>query len=171
MTKGYAWDLTADGATHSVECVLMGNKYVLFVDDIFLTNVYRKSIGVGDLQVPVSICGKECLFVVWDEQPDLAVDGMMLGSNRDYGTALEKRQKGHLKVYRSVFWIGVVLLAVVALLAAFGFGPAVGYDDLVIYAVAGVWMVLFGHIKIRRLTLLKNGPIIGKDKKEGADLK
>lgn len=171
MAKEYVWNVLIDGEDHSVSCVLKGNKYVLHVDDEFLTNVYRKSMAPDDLECPVTICGKACLFIVWDAKPDLVVDGILLSRAVDHQQALAKRNKDFRMVYRVIFWCGVAILVLVAVFALLGLGNTADYDDMAFYTIAGVWMVIYGHDKTRRLTLPKNGPIIGEENDKGANSK
>ena len=155
MGKEYTWNVTVAGVTHRVSCVTANNKYQIFVDDDFLTNVYRKSVRAmarEGLEEGLDICGKECLFLVWDEKPDLVVDGVLLGQGIDFASAKEKRFKGAKLVYRCVFWIGVALLALMGLCALMGWGEAIGWDDVIIYTVAAIWMMIYGGRKMWRLT-------------------
>jgi uncharacterized protein YacL (UPF0231 family) len=95
MKKEYTWDVTIDGENHRVSCNLAGNKYQIWVDDEELTVVYRQSHRQmrNGLEREFSIGGKKCLFVVWDEKPDLVVEGMLLKSGKDYFQEKAKRKK------------------------------------------------------------------------------
>ncbi len=75
------WHVRIHGHKHRVTCKIEMNKYVIFVDDHHLTNIYRdsmKKMRMGFEQT-LRICGQDCLFVVWDERPDLVVDGFIQG--------------------------------------------------------------------------------------------
>lgn len=170
MAKEYVWQLTIDGEDHRVECILAGNKYTLYVNDAFLTNVYRKTFRLDDLELPVMICGKECLFIVWDAKPDLVMDGILLSRGVDYQQAMTKRNKDHQMVHRLVFWFGVTILVLVAVFAVIGVMNGQVYDDMLFYTVGGWFMVIYGHDKTRWLTHPKNSPIITEENNEGADL-
>ena len=170
MAKEHVWHVSIGGKNHRVDCVLKGNKYVLYVDDEFLTNVYRKSFGPDDVEVPVTICGKRCSFIVWDQKPDLVVDGILLGRGIDHQQALTRRQKNHQMVYWIIFCFGVMILVFVAVFAILSNGKSLDYDTLLFYTIVGVLMIIYGHGKTRRLTLPKNSPIIGEENSEGADL-
>lgn len=43
MLKEHNWGVPVDGVVHTVLCQCMNNKYVLWVDDKFEKNIYRKS--------------------------------------------------------------------------------------------------------------------------------
>lgn len=155
MAKEYGWNVSVDGVAHRVDCIPTNNKYQIFVDEDFLTNVYRKSARsmVRDgLEEKISVCGKECLFLVWDETPDLVVDGVLLGRGSDYASEKEKRDKGAKTVYGIIFWIGVALLVLMGVCALLGWGKAIGWDDVTIYTIAAIWMMLYGGRKMWRLT-------------------
>ena len=170
MAKCYVWHMTIDGAVHRVDCVPKGNKYVLYLDDGFLTNVYRKSVGLPDLEIPLTICDKACSFIVWDQKPDLVVDGILLGRGMDHQQAKMKRQKDHQTVYRIIFWIGLMILAFAAVYTVLNVEKGLDYETLLFYSVTGVWMIIYGNDKSRRLTHPQNSPIICEEKNEGADL-
>lgn len=109
MAKEYNWEISIDDVPHKICCVPSGNKYILYVDDEFLTNVYRESVRKMQfgLETEVEICGKKCLLIVWDEMPDLVIDGVMQGKNTDYLQAREKRKHGCCKGFRFLFWAGL----------------------------------------------------------------
>lgn len=155
MAKEYSWNVNVDGVAHRVDCIPTNNKYQIFVDEDFLTNVYRKSVrsmARDGLEEKISVCGKECLFLVWDETPDLVVDGVLLGRGIDYAPEKEKRDKGAKTVYGIIFWIGVALLVLMGVCALLGWSKAIGWDDVTIYTIAAIWMMLYGGRKMWRLT-------------------
>ena len=119
MAKEYSWDVNINGEIHRVFCERSTNKYILYVDDTFLINVYREFVRKTQfgLETEVEICGKKCLFIVWDETPDLVVDGVMQGMNTDYEQAREKRKQGCCKGFRILFWIGLLWVCAVLLVA------------------------------------------------------
>lgn len=171
MQREYTWEVTIDGAMRRIYCRFEGNRYVLYADEDHVANIYRKSVHTmwQGMEESVNICGKECLFVVWDERPDIVVDGRLVGRGIDYQKALKKKNAGFLTGYRIVFWAGVGLLAVMAVLICAGWGSAADWDDVIISIIAGVWMVIWGARNMRRLTPAKNGSIIGEDKSKGAN--
>ena len=155
MAKEYSWNVNVDGVAHHVDCIPTNNKYQMFVDEDFLTNVYRKSVramALDGLEEKISVCGKECLFLVWDETPDLVVDGALLGRGIDYASEKEKRNKGAKTVYGIIFWIGVALMVLMGVCALLGWSKAIGWDDVTIYTIAAIWMMIYGGRKMWRLT-------------------
>lgn len=170
MAKEYVWDVQS----HRVCCVTANNKYQIFVDDEFLTTVYRKSFRVmmhDGLEEKISVCGKECLFLVWDETPDLVVDGVLLRQGIDYASAKEKREKTAKGVFRFMFWAGLGLLVYLAISVLLGRGPEIGWHAIAIDSVAAIWLMVYGGRKMWRLTHSENGSIMGKENSKGANLK
>ena len=112
MAKEYCWDVTLEGEAHQLICTYIGNKYELWVDDEYLTAVYRRSMRQMHfgLEEEVELFGIKCLFVVWDERPDFVINGVMLGKDTDYLQAREKRKQTACKGFRIMFWIGVLIL-------------------------------------------------------------
>ena len=92
--REHTWNVIIDGVEHLIYCCFEGNRYVLYADDDHVANVYRKSVRAmwQGLEEPVTICGKPCLFIVWDEKPDIVVNGMLVGKGVDYHIALKKEK-------------------------------------------------------------------------------
>jgi hypothetical protein len=145
MAKEYFWDVTIDGEPHQLYCSFTGNKYVLYVDDDHIANVYRKSVATmwHGMEEPVTICGKECLFLVWDEKPDFVIDGRLIGKNIDYEKALKKKNNSLFTAYRIVFGAGLLLLTLLVVLICMRW---VTFDlhDLIICVGVGIWMTVWG---------------------------
>ena len=170
--REHTWNVIIDGVEHLIYCCFEGNRYVLYADDDHVANVYRKSVRAmwQGLEEPVTICGKPCLFIVWDEKPDIVVNGMLVGKGVDYHIALKKKNSGMRLGYRTVFWAGVALLVVRAVLLCVGMEKGMeDWIDAVISAVAGIWMVIWSYRSLRKLTLSQNRFIIGKENNKGAN--
>ncbi len=166
MKKEHQWNITVDGQTYCLTCILQGNRYVLYCGDDHVANVYH-SVGT-DSEAPVMVAGKECLFVVWDERPDLVVDGMFLDRKTDYAEALKSRQKAYRLMYRIIFWGGVVVLALTAFDILRSIGKEMDIIDIAADAVVGLLLVLYGHRKTRWLTQPPERSIMSEDKTKGA---
>ena len=88
---------------------------------------------------------------------------MLVGKGVDYHIALKKKNSGMRLGYRTVFWAGVALLVVRAVLLCVGMEKGMeDWIDAVISAVAGIWMVIWSYRSLRKLTLSQNRFIIGK---------
>lgn len=119
MAKEYSWQISIDGESHQVCCERVNNKYILYLDDEHLTNVYRefsRKMHFG-LETEIEVCGKKCLFVVWDEKPDLVVDGVMQRKKLGYEQAREERKQSCCKGFRILFWIGLIWVCAALLMA------------------------------------------------------
>ena len=160
MKRRYGWDVNVNGVVHPVDCTLQGNKWVLFSGDDHIANIYR-SPGTDFFEEPVMVAGKECLFVVWDERPDLVVDGMLLDRKENYAEALERRKKGFRLTYRIIFWFGIVLLILTAGYLLLNIGSA-DVSEVIFYVISGLFFVLYGWDKTRWLTRPANSSIISK---------
>jgi hypothetical protein len=154
--REHTWDVTIDGVQHEVYCRFEGNRYVLYADDDHVANIYRKSTHTmwQGMEEPVTICGKPCIFIVWDEKPDIVVDGRIVGRGISYEKALKKKNSGFLVGYRIFFWVGVLLVSVVAALALNRWGSIISWRDYIICGGTGIWMIIWSA---RNLTKLASG--------------
>lgn len=146
MAKEYSWVVTADGLEHRVTCSLAGNRYQIWVDDEDLTTVYLqtgKKARYG-LEQKLQIGGKTCLFVVWDQRPDLVVDGKMVQSGKDYDAEKAKRKKGMLRVSWIMFAFGIAILCFVAVWAVLALynGWQHNWRHYSLYLIAAVWIIV-----------------------------
>ena len=144
MAKEYTW--AVDG--HRITATFKINKYVIHVDDDHVTNVYRlpaKQMRFG-MEESVTILGKTCLFIVWDEIPDLVIDGKMVRRGVDYTKAKESRRRNMIAIYTAIAVFGLIDLLGVFLYAWFGF--LLMTDDAIrVWSAllsAGIWMVGMG---------------------------
>lgn len=170
--REYLWKVTVEGVEHRISCSVEGNRYVLYADDDHVANIYRKSARTMwyGLEESVTMFGKRCTFVVWDEKPDVAVDGVLIGSGVDYQQALVKKNARKLVGYRVAFWCGILLIAVLVALICFGrVNNPEDWIDTGIRAAIGIWFVSFSVWKLRRLTRDANRSIIGEDNFQRSD--
>lgn len=111
MAQEYVWNAEINGISYKVECVISNNRYILFVNDDNVATFYRKMFR-NSVDKPLQIGGQQCRFVVWNELPDLVVDGKLLTRNCDYQPT--KRQRGKVSF---MCGIGMTVIAVLAILA------------------------------------------------------
>lgn len=152
MKREYHWEVPVDGTIHRVTCTPTGNRYIIWVDDEESTVVYRLSSRKmrDGLEKKLDICGKECLLVVWDERPNLVVDGQMLGSGKNFQQEKEKRIKGILLLYQLFFVLAAVLLAVVIVFFCFGWIDKSERAGYVRYMIASIWVMIGSMLGHRR---------------------
>ena len=91
--KNLAWDVQVNGKYFLVQCVDKGNKYELFVDEAPLTTVWKKYEIREDIEQDIKIGGKVCQFVVYDGEPDICVDGVLLHAEEEYLYTLRKNRR------------------------------------------------------------------------------
>lgn len=87
MAKEYTWNLNGK----EISCEDSGNKYFIYEGEKFITTIYKKTFGNVDEEL--TLCGVTCRFVVTKERPDIAVDGVFIGSGEDYDTKASKQRK------------------------------------------------------------------------------
>lgn len=122
----------------------------MYLDEEHLTNVYRESVRKMQfgLETEIEICGKKCLFVVWDETPDIVIDGVMQGKKLDYEQAREKRKQSCCKGFRILFWVGLIWVCAV-LLATVLPAQIVDADKCVHLVWLGI-MLMIGGARYKR---------------------
>ena len=91
--RNMAWDVQAEGKYYLVQCVDKGNKYDLYVDEEYLTTVWKKQEICEDIEQDIRIGGKLCQFVAYDGVPDISVDGVLLNAEEEYLKAERKRRR------------------------------------------------------------------------------
>lgn len=146
MGREYRWDLVMDGIPVTVTCEQKGNKYVLYLDDDHLTNIYRlpkKQMPYG-LVEDVRIGTVNCKFVVWEEVPDLVVAGRMVHRGVDFEIARENRRRNMENMYTVTSVFGVIILLGVFLFAYFGWLSEETLRGWSAMMMAGLWMVFHG---------------------------
>ncbi len=171
--REHTWNVTIDGVQHEVYCRFEGNRYVLYADDDHVANVYRKSVHTmwQGMEEPVVMFGKPCIFIVWDEKPDIVVDGRIIGRKISYEKALKRKNNQNVIAYGVVFFSGILLLLVLTILLIFrGFNINEWFDALISWST-GIWMTIWGGKNMFRLTGRPKMPIISEDNNKGANSK
>ena len=146
MKNELMWEVSVDGVLHRAICKITLNKYEIWVDDADYTVVYRENARRmrKGLEHELLIGDKKCLFVVWDEKPDLVVDGTMLKSNKDYFQEKAKRRKRMLTATWVMFAFGLAVLvfAVVALCIGGWNNEKMGWRHCSLYVLAAIWIIV-----------------------------
>lgn len=97
MEKQLKWNVTIDGDFYAVECVTLKTLYEVYVDGELTIKVPRKlRSDDSDSEYDLRIGGKLCQFVLYDGQPDLCVDGILLGAQQEMDR--KERRNRWLKV-------------------------------------------------------------------------
>lgn len=112
MSKELKWEVTVDGAVYSVKCVTQKTVFDVYVDGELAIRAPRKLKNDDtDSEYDLRIGGKRCQFVVYDGVPDVAVDGILLGAERQ----MEKQERQNRWLKR----LGGMALMVVSTYAVF----------------------------------------------------
>ena len=147
MKKKLSWKVVVDGEAYTLRCVPYKTVFDVFVDDELAIRVPRRSEEGTDMEEDIRVGSKVCRFVVYDGEPDLAVDGILQGVERDM------RHKEIRNRLLLVF--GGILVAAVSSFAAFLwfvfeaagqpiFGGYLSLSFIAIFALGGLAMVFFG---------------------------
>lgn len=84
MEKQLKWDVIVDGEEYTVQCVTQKTLFEVYVDGEVAIRVPRKMKNDDtDSEYDLRIGGKRCQFVVYDGVPDVCVDGILLGVQRE----------------------------------------------------------------------------------------
>ena len=147
MKKELKWRVSVDGETHLVHCVPYKTVFDVFVDGDLAIRMPRRNEDGTDMEEEIRVGSKVCRFVVYDGEPDLAVDGILQGAERDM-------QRKELR-NRLLLIIGGILVAAVSSFAAFLwfvfeaagqpiFGGWLSLTFIAIFGIGGLLMLFFG---------------------------
>ncbi len=93
MEKELKWNVTVNGEDYLVRCVTQKSLFDVYVDEELAIRVPRKmKHDDSDSEYDLIIGGKRCQFVVYDGAPDVCVDGILLGAQRELDR-LERRSR------------------------------------------------------------------------------
>ena len=101
MAKEYVWKLPTENGEKEITCEADGNKYHLYIGDVFIKTVYKNMSG--DADVELTIAGVPCRFVAFSDQPDIVVDGRMIGSGKLY-ESIKRENNKNLAIIARVFF-------------------------------------------------------------------
>lgn len=147
MKKEYKWKVNVDGESYLVRCETFKTVFDVYVDDDLAIRVPRRNEEGTDMEEDVRIGSKVCRFVVYDGEPDLAVDGVLQGAERE----LRRRDMR----YRLLMVFGGLAAAAMSSFAAFLwfvyeaagdpiFGGYVTLVFIAIFGLCGLILVFFG---------------------------
>lgn len=146
MEKQMKWKVTVDGEEYAVECVTMKTLYEVYVDGELAIKVPRKMKNDdSDSEYDLRIGRKRCQIVVYDGEPDLCVDGILLGAQRQLDR--QERRNRWLKILGG---ITVVILCSYATFLWFIyemagepiFGGVLSLAVILLFLGVGLWLLL-----------------------------
>lgn len=146
MSRELKWNVKVGGEDFAVECVTQKTVYDVYVDGELAIRAPRKLKNDDtDSEYDLRIGGKRCQFVVYGGVPDLCVDGILLGAERQLEQ--QERRERWLKMLG-----GMALMAVstcgVFMWSAYqiaGEPMAGGYLSLILFILligCGLWLLL-----------------------------
>lgn len=147
MKKNLQWTVNVDGENYLVRCVPYKTVFDVYVDDDLAIRMPRRNEEGTDMEEDIRVGSKVCRFVVYDGEPDLAVDGVLQGVERD----MRRKEVRN----RLLLVIGGILVAAVSSFAAFLwfvfeaagepiFGGYLSLSFIAIFALGGILMVFYG---------------------------
>lgn len=147
MKKNYQWKVTVDGENHLVRCVPYKTVFDVYVDDELAIRMPRRNEEGTDMEEEIRVGSKVCRFVVYDGQPDLAVDGVLQGAENE----LRRRDLR----YRLLMVIGGFFAAAMSSFAGFLwfvyeaagqpiFGGYITLTFIGIFGLCGLILMVFG---------------------------
>ena len=93
MGKNLKWEIEIDGKDYLVHCVPQSSLFDVYVNEELAIRVPRKmKHDDSDSEYDLTVGGKRCQFVVYDGKPDLCVDGILIGAQRELDY-LEQRSR------------------------------------------------------------------------------
>ena len=143
----YIWQIDVDGQAHEVRCTQQKTLFDVYVDGELVTRVPRQMRNSDeDSEYDLRIGGKRCQFVVYDGEPDVAVDGILQGVEEEM----------HRKEVRNrlLLFFGGIFVTLISSLAVFLwnvfriagqpiFGGYVSLVFILFFVVGGILMVAF----------------------------
>ena len=104
MANELKWNVTVDGEDYAVECVTQKTLFEVYIDGEVAIRVPRKMKNDDtDSEYDLRIGGKRCQFVIYDGVPDVCVDGILLGVQREMDEKAKRNRR--LMILGGIFCI------------------------------------------------------------------
>ena len=104
MDNELKWNVTVDGEEYAVTCVTQKTLFEVYIDGEAAIRVPRKMKNDDtDSEYDLRIGSKRCQFVVYGGAPDLCVDGILLGAQREMDR--KERRNRLLMILGGIFCI------------------------------------------------------------------
>lgn len=104
MDNKRKWKAEINGQVYQVDCVTQKSLFEIFVDGELELQVPRKMRNDdSDSEYDIRIGGKRCQIVVYDGEPDLCVDGILIGAQAEMDR--KDRRNKFLKILGGLFCI------------------------------------------------------------------
>lgn len=143
----YIWKVDIDGQMHEVRCIPQKTLFDVYVDGDLVSKVPRQMKNSDeDSEYDIRIGGKRCQFVVYDGEPDVAVDGILQGVEEDMR---RKELRNRLLLFFGGIVVTLVSSFAVFLWYAFEiagepiFGGVLSLVFILFFVVGGILMVAY----------------------------
>lgn len=104
MENNRKWEAQIGDKVYQVECVTLKSLFEIYVDGELELKVPRKmKHDDSDSEYDIRIGGKRCQIVVYDGEPDLCVDGILIGAQAEMDR--KDRRNKFLKILGGLFCI------------------------------------------------------------------
>jgi len=104
MENNRKWKAQIGDKVYQVECVTLKSLFEIYVDGELELKVPRKmKHDDSDSEYDIRIGGKRCQIVVYDGEPDLCVDGILIGAQAEMDR--KDRRNKFLKILGGLFCI------------------------------------------------------------------
>ena len=104
MENNRKWKAQIGDKVYLVECVTLKSLFEIYVDGELELKVPRKmKHDDSDSEYDIRIGGKRCQIVVYDGEPDLCVDGILIGAQAEMDR--KDRRNKFLKILGGLFCI------------------------------------------------------------------
>ncbi len=104
MENELKWNVNVDGREYAVSCVKLKSLYEIYIDGELAIKAPRQMKHTCEnSEYDLRIGGKRCQFVVYDGEPDLCVDGVLLGAQAEMDR--KERRNRILSVLGGIFCI------------------------------------------------------------------
>jgi hypothetical protein len=154
MKREFIWKVTLHGVPHEVYCRFAGDRYILYADGVYTAEIMRQSTSTMwyGMEEPVTLFGEQCLFVVWDEKPDLVIDGRLIGRKHNYEKSKKRMGNRILVGYGILLGVCVSVFVLVICLLCLGMGAQMGWIDVLITLAAVTTIGAWSAKQLWRLT-------------------
>ncbi len=118
MRKYNEWYAVINDVERHVVCDIKDDEYTITVDEAPVCSgkmISKGKLNREGMEVPFEIDGVECRFIIWNNLPDLAVNGILLSCDRDYKEVRRQIAINMLSQCLSSALVGFVVLVLVTI--------------------------------------------------------
>lgn len=116
MKNSYEWYAVINDTERHITCEAENGTYMIAVDGTAAASEKMKSKGKlsrEGIEIPFQVDGTECRFIIWNNLPDLSVDGMLMSCDKPYKEVRRQIAINTLSQCLSSALVGIVVLILV----------------------------------------------------------